>query len=525
MTDQSQERQPGDEPGNTSAAADGLAARPASSPPSLADSHSPLPPGVESRPGLARVLGPGMAVAMVVGNVIGSGIFLKPGGIAAASGSFGMILSAWVLGGAVCIVGGLCFSELAAMLPRAGGLYVYLREAWGRPVAFLFGWSEFLFGKPASIGALAVAFTTALAETARFDSRSLGAAGCAIGLILLMGWINIAGVIWGGRVQATVTIIKAGSLVLLAGLPFAAMLAGQHTFDVARYQTTFTPATADWATRFGAVMLAVMWAYNGWHGVTPVAEEVRNPQRNLPLALLGGIAILIVLYLGVNLAMHGVLTMEEMAAAGETVPQQMVRRILAGAGSGATQTGVAIISAVIMCSTFGAINSNMLSGPRVSFAMGRDEVFFHSLGLVHSNYRTPAVAIAVQTIMGTVLVAASAILLRAVPALADRSIFSMLTDYVVFSASLFYVLAVAAVIRLRMTHPEWERPFRVPGYPLVPLAGVAFYGWFLWYVYLGKPFEAQVGLVLVAAGLPVYFLYRRWRQHAAISAPRQDADR
>ena len=186
---------------------------------------------------------------------------------------------------------------------------------------------------------------------------------------------------------------------------------------------------------------------------------------------------------------------------------------------GGAEIGVAVISAVIMCSTFGAINSNMLSGPRVSFAMGRDEVFFRTLGRVHSEYRTPAVAIVVQTLMGCVLVAASAVLVRVVPSLADRSIFAMLTDYVVFSASLFYVLAVAAVIRLRMIHPEWERPFRVPGYPLVPLAGVAFYGWFLWYVYLGKPFEAKVGLGLVAAGLPVYWLYHRWR----VSHPRTES--
>ena len=458
-----------------------------------------------------------MAVAMVVGNVIGSGIFLKPGGIAADAGSFGMILSAWVLGGCVCIVGGLCFSELAAMLPRAGGLYVYLREAWGRPVAFLFGWSEFLVGKPASIGALSVAFTVALGEAARFNGHSVGGVLVAIALIVLMGWINLIGVIWGGRVQALVTVIKAGSLVLLAALPFAALLFGLPAFDVANYRTVFTPAEADQATRFGAVMLAVMWAYNGWHGVTPVAEEVRDPQRNLPLALLGGVGILIVLYLGVNFALHGVLTMEQMAAAGETVPQQMLRGILAGTGG--AEIGVAVISAVIMCSTFGAINSNMLSGPRVSFAMGRDEVFFRTLGRVHSEYRTPAVAIVVQTLMGCVLVAASAVLVRVVPSLADRSIFAMLTDYVVFSASLFYVLAVAAVIRLRMIHPEWERPFRVPGYPLVPLAGVAFYGWFLWYVYLGKPFEAKVGLGLVAAGLPVYWLYHRWR----VSHPRTES--
>ena len=495
-----------------------------------------LPPGTESRPGLLRVLGPGVAMAMVVGNVIGSGIFLKPGIIAAEGGDFGLILAAWFVGGGLCILGGLCFAELACMMPRAGGMYVYLRETYGRPTAFLFGWADFLFRSPASIGALSVAFVGALgiAFGVTFDLYS----GMALALLLIAGmaWVNVVGVIWGGRVQAGTTIIKAGFLGVIALLPFLVMLAGFYEFDVANYSTTIdlagrretvanaafgltggTPVAAEpgfasisFSTRFAAVMLAVMWAYNGWHGITPVAEEIREPQRNIPLALFGGIGILIVLYVGANLAYHGVLTIEEMSQSGENTAQQMVGKLFSSGSDRLVGVGVAAISAVIMCSTFGAINSNLLEAPRISFAMGRDDVFFRQLGQVHVNYRTPAVAIVVQSLMAAGLVIASGILVTAVDGFQQTTVFDMLTNFVVFSASIFYMLSVLAVILLRRRHPEWERPYRTWGYPVVPVVYLAFYAWFLWRVYEKQPFEAKAGLGLIALGIPVYFSWRAW---------------
>lgn len=474
------------------------------------DLPNPLSPGVESRPGLLRALGPGMALAIVVGNVIGSGIFLKPGAIAAETGQFSLIITAWIIGGGLCVLGALCFAELAVMLPRAGGLYVYLREAYGRPVAFLFGWSEFLFGRPASIGALAVAFTGALGAAGGWKFTAGTGVLLALAVIAMLAWVNVMGVIWGGRVQAATTLIKAGFLGLLALLPFALLAAGFPGFDPGNLETTIAPKQPTTQTQFAAAMLAVMWAYNGWHAITPVAEEVRDPTRNIPRALFGGIGILILSYVAVNIAYHGVLTMGEMAAAGEKAPQAMVGKLLEPRGSLLAQTGVGVMSAVIMCSVFGAINSNLLNGPRVSFAMGRDDVFVRLLGRVHVNYHTPAIAITVQAVMASLLVAVSGILVHYVDALRDRSIFSVLTDYVVFSASIFYMLAVLAVFVLRKKHPDWERPYRTLGYPLVPLAYVVFYIWFLYYVYVGKPFEAKVGIGLIALGLPVYYSWRAW---------------
>lgn len=472
-----------------------------------------LSPHVRSRPGLLRALGPGMAISIVVGNVIGSGIFYKPGKIAADVGRFPLIMTTWVVGGVICLFGALCLAELAAMLPRAGGLYVYIREAYGRPTAFLFGWTEFLFGRPASTGALAVAFVGALGQATGWQLSVLTGVMLALVLITAISWINVLGVIWGGRVQALTTLIKAGFLGVVALLPFVMLAFGSPGFEGANYRTTATPIETTLATQFAAAMLAVMWAYNGWHAIAPVAEEVRDPERNLPLSLFFGTVILIVLYVGANLAYHGVLSMDEMAASGQNAAQTMVRKLLLPSGTSVAQMGVAAMSGVIMVSTLGAINGNILEGSRVAFAMGRDDVFFRSLGQVHVNYRTPAIAIVVMGIMAAALVAGTAVLVETVESLKHADVFGMLTGFVVFSGSLFYMLAIFAVILLRRQHPEWPRPYRMHGYPLVPIAYLLFYAWFLYYVYNGTPesrFFANVGLGLVALGLPVYFAWQAW---------------
>ena len=502
-------------------------------------SASPLAADVESRPSLLRALGPGMAIAIVVGNVIGSGIYAKPGKIAADAGDFRLILAAWITGGILCILGSLCFAELAVMLPRAGGLYVYLREAYGRTVAFLFGWSEFVFGRPASIGALSMIFVGSLGQATGWKLSITGTIVLAFLLIAGLAWINVMGVIWGGRMQGATTALKAGFLALVAALPFVTPLFGEQGIDVANYRSTLDddeqssgertsdgkanragihalpaidliapPVEKPLAGMFAMVLLAVMWAYNGWHGITPIAEEVRDPQRNIPFALFGGIGLLIVLYVSANVAYHGVIPMEEMARKHN---QEHVAEIMVGRLIG--PVGLRMMSASIMLSVLGAINSNLLLGPRVSFAMGRDDVFFRSLGRIHVNYRTPAAAIIVQALMGMALIIASALLVNYVEAFRGKNIFGLLTDYVVFSASIFYMLAVLAVIVLRFKHPDWDRPYRTLGYPLVPLLYLTFYAWFLYYVYAAQPKEANIGLGLIALGLPVYFGYRTWARH------------
>ena len=267
---------------------------------------------------LLRVLGPGMAVAIVVGNVIGSGIFATPGGIAADGRGFPLIISAWVFGGVLSLLGGLCFAELGAMLPRAGGMYVYLKHAYGRPVGYLQGWTQFVFGNPGSLGALSIIFVAHLGEVLFPDSATgisrVATLALSVSLIVGLAMVNIAGVLWGGWVQTLTTIFKAGVVLAVAVLPFC-VVGEEQAESMSTLWSTALPTkdgmSGD-ASRFAVVLLAVMWAYNGWHGITPVAEEVREPGRNIPRALLIGVGILTTLYVSANIAYHLVVPFEEM---------------------------------------------------------------------------------------------------------------------------------------------------------------------------------------------------------------------
>ena len=481
--------------------------------------HANDAPSDRSTTSLLRGLGPYMAISVVVGNVIGSGIFVKPGNIAASCGNFPVILLVWCLGGVLCVLGALCFAELATMLPRAGGIYVYLYHAYGKLPAFLMGWMDLLFLRPASIGALAVIFVGSLSIAVQWDITSSTKILLSSLLILGMAGINIAGVVWGGRVQLATTAVK-GVFLLLVGLsPFLAAPFLGNSFHLANYASTVTPMQTSLPAQIATVLLAVMWAYNGWHGVTPLAEEIRDPQRNIPIALFGGVAILIFLYVLANLAYHGVLSMQEMQAAGDHAAEAMLLRLAGPAGQAA-------MSIVIMCSTFGAINTNLLQAPRITFAMGRDRVFFRSLGHIHPTFRTPVVAIMTTSIMGILLLVlvsvgqhwvtgwdatqiSGELPRRVIQSLQDNSIFDLLTNFVIFSASVFYMMAVASLIILRKRHPEWERPYRTWGYPWVPITFLATYTWFLSEVYASSPLESRTGVGLILAGIPVYFLFQQ----------------
>lgn len=460
-----------------------------------------------SQPGLLRALGPGTAMAVVIGNVIGSGIFAKPGVIAAEAGDFRVILAAWVTGGILSLLGALCFAELAAMLPRAGGTYVYLREAYGRIVAFLLGWNELLVARPASMGALSIFFIGSVAQALDWEIGLLARLLLAVILIGGMAWVNVLGVIWGGRVQNVTTLIKAGFLGLVALLPMVMSWFTPYHPDIRNYASRLSvPSDSTLASRFGVTLLAVMWAYNGWHAITQIAEEIRDPQRNIPRALFTGVGLLVLLFLSFNVALHSVLSMGQMAQAREHAAEVMVRMLLG-------PIGAAVMSGVILCSTFSGINSNLLLGPRIFFAMGRDGIFFPQLSRVHVRYRTPVTAIIVQSLMAVILLITSGVLVKFVAGLEQKSVFDMLTDFVIFAASLFYVLGVVAVLVLRHKHPDWERPYRTWGYPVVPLLFSGFYAWFLTQVYQSKPFEAKAGLVLIGLGIPVYYWWQARAGH------------
>ena len=469
-------------------------------------------------PQLKRALGPSMATAVVVGSVIGSGIFLKPGHIAADVGQFGLILFVWVLGGLLCALGALCFAELAAMLPHAGGLYVYLRAAYGDLVAFLFGWTETLLARPASTGALAVAFVGSLAVAWDWQASEWTQVLLASLLVLGLALVNAVGVVWGGRMQLVVTLVKAGFLAFVALSPALFAPFSGWQMDFANYGTSVEPRQVAWGAQVGAALLAVLWAYNGWEAVTPLAEEIRDPERNLPLSLFLGVGVLVVLYVGANLAYHGVLSMDQMKSAGDHAAERMLERLAGPAGR-------LLMSAVIMCSTFGAINTNLLYGPRVGFAMARDGLFFRALASVHGRFRTPLVAILLSALMSVVMMVAiqlgktvsQGVVVedaagwsgRIMQSLQADSTFDLLTNMVIFALSFFYALAVLAVILLRRRYPDWPRSYRTWGYPWTPVVFLAVYAWFLVQVYRGNPVESRAGLGVLIAGVPAYWWFRR----------------
>lgn len=457
------------------------------------------------QPSLVRAMGLGMAVALVVGNVIGSGIFAKPGRIAAEAGDFGLIITAWVTGGVLALMGALSIAELAAMLPHAGGLYVYLREAYGRGVAFLFGWADVLFQRPASTGALGVMCVTNLAAAIGWQASPSELVLAAGAVIVGLATVNILGVAWGGRMQAVTTVLKVGFIVMIIVLPGLMWLLGMYQPQWSNFgQGIADPGQKTLLTQFTAALLAVSWAYNGWDGITPLAEEIKEPQRNVPRALFLGIGVLALLYISANLAYHLVVPMSEMVIKDH---QKLVATLTLTELLG--PIGRTLMSIGVMLSTLGAMNGNLLYGPRVSFAMGRDKVFFSQLGAVHSTFRTPAFAITVQAVMALLLVGTSFWLTANVASFKDKALFDLLTDYVVFSASLFYVSSVAAVFVLRKKHPEWPRPYRTWGYPWLPAAYVVFYAWFLGMVFVGNWQESVIGIGLIVLGIPVYWIWNR----------------
>jgi APA family basic amino acid/polyamine antiporter len=311
--------------------------------------------------------------------------------------------------------------------------------------------------------------------------------------------VNMLGTRKGGQVQNVTTYIKAGFLAAIALLPFVMGRA-----EVANWTSTLpAPASGSLLTAFGAAMIAALWAYDGWGNLTPVAEEVENPQRTIPRALLMGVFIVTALYVTANVAYHAVLPMDEMTkTSNANAAATMLDRLLGSVGRDT-------IAAVIMCSTFGGVNANLLVGPRVFFAMSRDGMFFPPLSNVHTRYQTPANAILLQGVWAMVLLTAGG-LFKSGKELKD--LFDTLTDFVIFGASIFYTMAVAAVFVLRRKFPDKPRPYRAWGYPVVPIVFVLTYVWLLTTTLYGAPVRSAIGLAVIALGIPVFWYWERRRR-------------
>jgi len=449
---------------------------------------------------LEKVLGLFSVVAIVVGEVIGSGIFFKPQPIALATGGFvGLILGLWVICGLVNLCGALSMAELSSMFPHAGGTYVFLRETYGRLWSFLWVWAEFWVIRTAAIAALAVYSSVEIEGILKHVNPDYAGGhqkSIAIGAIVLLGTINILGTRLGNGVQNVATIIKVASVAFLAVLPFIAI--GAEPFELG----TLMPDRVDQSllVGIGVAIAAIMWAYDGWGNVTVIAEEVHNPQRNVPIALIVGVLILIVLYTGANLAYHLTLPSSEIAQLTGTATATVVcERLL-------PDFGARLVQAMILVSVFGALNVNVMVGPRVLFAVARDHGFLRPFSRVHPQTRTPALAIGCMSAWACAL-----ILLGGLSWDPKVQLFDILTEWTVFGGSIFYFSAVAGVFLLRWSRPDAERPYRTWGYPIVPAVFLAFYVFLLGSMFMARPLDRLIGIGLIATGAIVYY---RWGQRA-----------
>ena len=382
---------------------------------------------------------------IAIGGSIGSGIFLTPATIARDVGSPWLIVAVWVLGGLITLAGALTFSEAAALLPEAGGQYVYLTRAYGGLVGFLFGWAYFVVVNAGGLGALAVAFATYLGFFIPLGPAASKAV--AVVSLILLSAVNVAGVKAGAMFANVFTVLK---LVGLAGLVAVGLALGSPgTTD---FSLTLAGAPPGIWSAFALGMVGVLWSYGGWQHATYASAEVRNPQRTLPLAMTLGAVAVTATYLLANLAYMFLLTPGEMAAS-PRVAADAIARVLGPAGG-------SLISLAIVISTFGVIGIYTLTAPRIYYAMAADGVFFRRVAEIHPRFGTPAFAIIFQSLWAAVLVL-------------FWGTFENLISYVVFTDWIFFALAGAGVIVLRRKMPGAARPYRVPGYPWVPLFFVA----------------------------------------------------
>lgn len=433
---------------------------------------------------LPRKLGFFDAISIVIGVVIGGGIFLVPNLVARELKSTTSILAVWTFAGVISFFGALACAELGTALPYTGGQYVFLRETYGRLIGFLCGWSMFVVARSAQVAWLAVTlalYVSYFVPLSSVESKLLG-----VGALALFTAINYRGVTAGAAVQKLFTLAKIVGLLVIIGAAF--LLGGKHA-PVAQPATGVLTMSS-----FGVALIAAVLAYDGWVQLSFVAGEIRNPQRNILLALAIGSGACLGIYVLANMAYLRVLSISEIAASNH-VGATMTQRVLGPAGGG-------LVAIIIMISIIGALNGSCLTSPRIYFAQARDGLFFRKFGEVHPRYQTPSFAILAQGLWAAVLVLSGS--------------YETLADYAMFATWLFYGLMVAGVVVLRRTQPGLNRPYRMWGYPVTPGLFLIVTAWFLENMLRTRPAPSFAGLAFVLAGIPVYFLWAR--PHAQVAS-------
>jgi len=454
-----------------------------------------------SSDGLVRGLGKWDATLLTVGSVIGTGIFITTADIARVLPHEGMILLVWTLGGFLTLAGALTYAELGALYPRAGGMYHYLKEAYGTFWGFLYGWACFLVIMSGGIAALAVAFGEYLGSfVPLFSTRNIlfslpigswswsvsgGQIAGALAILLLTG-VNYIGLREGAGVQNFLTVFRIGSILVFVGLAFFVDAPASISLADPLPEVNLLAAV-------GIGMIAALWTYDGWYGPTFSAGEMRDPQRTLPFGLVWGTVIVMVLYALINLVYFVALPLDAIAATpriGETAAAALFG-----------ESGGRLMSFAILVSTFGCLSATILYSPRIYLPMSRDGVFFRSLAKVHPRFHTPGRSLWAQSLWAVVLTLSGT--------------YEQIYTYVIFGGLLFHAGTAGAIFVLRRKHPDVERPYKVFGYPWVPLLFILASVLLIGNTLVEKPVESLIGLVFIAAGVPAFMW---WRRHPAPDA-------
>lgn len=438
---------------------------------------------------LPRQLGVVSTAGLLIGITIGSGIFRVPSTVAGEIGSVGGVALVWLAGAAISLAGGIPLVGLVSALPRTGGAYVYLREGYGELLAFLYGWIKLLVTGPTALAAVALIFAEYARAFAPLTDRQVHLV--AIGLLAVLTAANIRSVKWSAALQNASTITK---VIVLAALSLVIFALGDPARGAFSQPVGWSGVAAG---GFWTSLIVVLWTYTGWVDFTYVAGEVRDPRRTYPRALLGGMAIVVVVYLLANAAYLYVLPMADMANS-TLVAATAAERSIGGRGA-------LLVAALVMVSTFGSLNGSILTSPRVFFALAEDGLFFRSVAAVHSRYRTPYVALVLYMILG-------------IAGIATRS-FEQLAEMFVLGSWPFYALSVGAVFLVPRRRPELAKQCRAWGHPVLPIAFLVISAAMLVNGMLRRPFETAFSFGIILLGIPVFYGWRALRNRRAISEP------
>ncbi|HYA24008.1 MAG TPA: amino acid permease [Terriglobales bacterium] len=448
--------------------------------------------GAQTGPHLLRELGVSQACAVVVGTIIGSGIFLVPAEMMQAVGSAKLVYLVWLVGGLLSFFGALTYAELGAMKPQAGGEYVYVRDAYGPLAGFLYGWTWFVIAKPASIATITTGLVRILGTFSIFSFFADHIFGpitygqmVAIVAAVLISFLNYIGIKKAGEFQLVFTLLKIGIILAIVLIGFSYSAGGWTHFA-----EDYAGAKGGIAG-FMAALVAALWAYDGWNDLNMVSEEIREPERNIPVALIVGVATVGALYMLVNAAVQFVLPANAIA----TSPRPASDAI----GLVLGPAGAAVVSAAMAVSMLVTLNGTTMSGARVPFAMARDGYFFSALAEVHPRYHTPSVAIIVQAVLSIILLLIGG---------SFRQFFSL----AIFAEWLFYMIASSTVFVFRRRDPQARRPYRVWGYPVVPTLFVLASALLLYYTFTDNLRNSALGCLVILAGIPVFYGFARKRR-------------